>query len=214
MNVKRFFTRLSADEELAHELEAHIQHEVDDNLARGIEREEAIRRARVKFGSVRRVRETEWERNSLEWFETMLRDIRYSIRTLSRSPGFTLTAILVMALGIGANVTITSASASMTFAELHLRSGRIVRHSLLYSSIRFSILTVLPSCVLALTKSYDQTWLACSGRSRTHDPSLNHSRPRGFCFWGTFSPSRRQMRSTRSLPICQPSRFSSAVMRR
>ncbi len=53
-----------------------------------------------------------------------------------------------------------------------------------------------------------------SGRSRTHDPSLNHSRPRGFCFYGNFSPSRRQIRSTRSLPTCQPSRFSNAVIRR
>ena len=43
--------------------------------------------------------------------------------------------------------------ASITFAELHHRSGRIIRHSLLCSSIRFGILTVLPSCVLALTKS-------------------------------------------------------------
>jgi hypothetical protein len=69
--------------------------------------------------------------------------------------------------------TITSARASITFAELHLRSGRIIRHSLLCSSIRFSIRTVLPSCVLALTKSYDHTWLTYSGRSHTHDPSLN-----------------------------------------
>src|SRR5260370_22273004 len=106
MNLKRFFSRSAADVELAQELEAHIQHEVDDNLARGIRREEAIRRARVKLGSVRRVRETVWERNSLQWVETTLRDLRYSIRTLSRTPVFTLTAILVMALGICTNVAL------------------------------------------------------------------------------------------------------------
>jgi hypothetical protein len=39
------------------------------------------------------------------------------------------------------------------------------------------------------------------------DPSLSHSRPRGFCLCGTFSPSRRQIRSTRSLPTCQPARW-------
>jgi len=49
--------------------------------------------------------------------------------------------------------TITSASASMTFAELHLRSDRIIRHSRLCSSIRLNIRTVLPSYVFALTKS-------------------------------------------------------------
>src|SRR5258705_2914791 len=104
MNLKRFFSRSAADADLAQELEAHIQHEVDDNLARGMNQEEAIRRARVKLGSVRRVRESVWERNSLRWFETMLRDLRYSIRTLSRTPGFTVTAVLVISLGIGANV--------------------------------------------------------------------------------------------------------------
>ena len=57
MNLKRFFTRPAADAELAQELEAHLQHEVDDNLARGMNKDEAVRRARVKLGSVRRVRE-------------------------------------------------------------------------------------------------------------------------------------------------------------
>ena len=103
MNLKRFFTRQAADADLAQELEAHIQHEVDDNLARGMSKEEAIRRARVKLGSSRRVREAVWERNSMEWLETVLRDLRYAIRTLIRTPGFTVTAVLVMALGIGAN---------------------------------------------------------------------------------------------------------------
>src|ERR1700745_3573135 len=121
MNLKRFITRSSADAELAQELEAHIQHEVDDNLARGMGREQALRRARVKLGSVRRVREAEWERNSLEWFETMLRDLRYSIRALSRTPGFTVTAILVIALGIGANVALFTVVRSVLLKPLPLR---------------------------------------------------------------------------------------------
>ena len=50
-------------------------------------------------------------------------------------------------------ITITSANTEITFALLHLRSHRIIRHSLLCSSIRFNIRTVRPSCVLALTKS-------------------------------------------------------------
>src|ERR1700747_3250228 len=69
-------------------------------------------------------------------------------------------------------VTITSARASITFAELHLRSDRIIRHSRLCSSIRFNIHTVLPSYVLALTKSYEHIWFTRSGLSLTHDRSL------------------------------------------
>jgi predicted permease len=121
MNLKRFFARAAEDADLAQELEAHLQHEVDDNLARGMNKEEAIRRARVKVGSVRRVRETVWERNSLESVETALRDLRYSIRTLSRTPGFTVTAILVMALGIGANVALFTVVRSVLLKPLPFR---------------------------------------------------------------------------------------------
>jgi putative ABC transport system permease protein len=121
MNLKRFFRRSAADADLAQELEAHIQHEVDDNLARGMNKEEATRRARVKVGSVRRVRETMWEKNSLESVETVLRDLRYSIRTLSRTPGFTVTAILVMAIGIGTNVTLFTVVRSVLLKPLPFR---------------------------------------------------------------------------------------------
>src|SRR5882757_3720655 len=128
MNLKRFFRRSTADAELAQELEAHLQHEVDDNVARGMNKEEAIRRARVKLGSVRRVHETMWERNSLEWLETLLRDLRYSIRTLSRTPGFTVTAVLVMALGIGANVALFTVVRSVLLKPLPFReSDRLIQ---------------------------------------------------------------------------------------
>ena len=52
------------------------------------------------------------------------------------------------------------------------------------------------------------------GQRRTQDPSVNHSLPRFGCFWGTFSPSCRQIRSTRLWFTIQPSRRSKAVMRR
>ena len=118
MNLRRFFRRSAADADLAQELDAHLQHEVDDNLARGMSREEAQRQARLKFGSVRRVRETVWERNSLEWLETILRDLRYAVRALRHTPGFTVTAILVMALGIGANVTLFTVVRSVLLKPL------------------------------------------------------------------------------------------------
>src|SRR5258708_6347878 len=121
MNLRRFFSRSAADAELAQELEAHLQHEVDENLARGMSDEEARRRARVKLGSVRRVRETVWERNSLEWFETILRDVRYAVRTLLRTPGFTVTAVLVISLGIGANVALFTVVRSILLKPLPFR---------------------------------------------------------------------------------------------
>jgi predicted permease len=121
MNLRRFFSRPAADAELAEELEAHLQHEVDHNIARGMSEEKARRQARLKLGSVRRIHETVWERNSLEWFETMLRDLRYAVRTLSRTPAFTVTAVLVMALGIGANVTLFTVVRSVLLKPLPFR---------------------------------------------------------------------------------------------
>ena len=128
MNLKRFFTRPAADAELTDELEAHLQHEVDHNLARGMSQDEALRRAHITLGNVSRVRETVWKKNSLQWFETLLRDIRYAVRTLSRSPGFTATALLVMALGIGANIALFTVVRSVLLKPLPFRDpGSLVQ---------------------------------------------------------------------------------------
>ncbi len=72
-------------------------------------------------------------------------------------------------------------------------------------------LNARPSCVLACTRSYAHTWSRRCGRSLMHEPSVSHSRPRLGCFLGTFSPSRRQIRSTRLWFTRQPSSRSIAV---
>ena len=82
------------------------------------------------------------------------------------------------------------------------------------SSTTFSILDLRPSRARSSTKSQAHTWFARSGRRRTQEPSFSHSRPRLGCRRGTFSPSRRQMRSTRLWLRRQPSARSSAVTRR
>src|ERR1700744_4493732 len=97
----RFFRRRRSDRDLAREIAEHIEQERAENIARGMTPEEADRRARIKFGSARRVHEHVWQQNSVAPFENLIRDLRYAVRTLTRTPGFTLTAILVMALGIG-----------------------------------------------------------------------------------------------------------------
>src|SRR3954467_3367363 len=77
-----------------------------------------------------------------------------------------------------------------------------------------SMRNLRPSWVRSSTKSYDQTWLGRSARSRMHDPSFSHRRPRLGCLAGTFSPSRRQIRSTRLSLTSQPAAFSSALILR
>ena len=121
MSMKRFLSRNRRDAELAREIEVHLEMEIEENEARGLSPEEARRQAYVKFGSARRVRESEWESNTMMLMEGVWRDLKYAARTLTRTPGFTVAAILVMALGIGANSAIFAVVRSVLLKPLPFR---------------------------------------------------------------------------------------------
>ena len=106
MNPLRFFRRRRHDVDLAREIDAHIEAERAEYIARGLNHEEANRRARIKFGSERRVHEDLWRQNSFAPFENITRDLCYTLRTLASTPSFTVTAIFMMALGIGATTAL------------------------------------------------------------------------------------------------------------
>ena len=127
MILARFFRRRRRDHDLAREIAAHFDAERAENIARGLTPEEAERRARIKFGSARRVHEDLWQQNSIAPFENLAHDLRYTLRTLARTPGFTLTAILVMALGIGATTALFTVVRSVLLNPLpYPQSSRLV----------------------------------------------------------------------------------------
>src|SRR5207237_5762150 len=94
------------DDELDKELRFHVDQRVADYIASGLTPEEARRRAALEFGGITQVEEAIRDQGSWRVLEGFLRDLRFAVRSLRRTPIFALTATLVLGLGIGVNATV------------------------------------------------------------------------------------------------------------
>jgi MacB-like periplasmic core domain len=100
--------RTVMERDMAEELAFHLDARATDLEAGGLTREAAMRQARLEFGGVEAYKDDCRQARGLRLLDDLRGDLRYAIRTLTRTPTFTLTAIVSLALGIGVNTIVFS----------------------------------------------------------------------------------------------------------
>ncbi len=123
----RFLILRRKPNELAEELEFHLEHAIAANLAVGMTAEEAQRQALIEFGGIESAREQCHEQRPGWWMSTVAQDVRYALRGFRRNPVFTIAVILTLTLGIGATTAVFSVVDRILFRSLpYVHDDRIV----------------------------------------------------------------------------------------
>jgi predicted permease len=123
----RFWRRNKLERDLGRELQFHIAERTSALRSTGLSENEARCQVRQEFGGIEQVKEECRDARGTRWIEDLYRDIRFALRSLSRTPGFSLLAVAVLTLGIGATTAMFSVTKTVLLKPLAYRDpGRLV----------------------------------------------------------------------------------------
>lgn len=169
--LRALVRRKSVEREMDDELWFHFERQVEKYVAAGMAREEAERRARIEFGGVESVKEECREARGVMAIETTVQDVRYAVRTLWKSPAFSVIAAVTLALGTGATTAIFSVVEAVMLWELPYKDpARLVRFA---GDAREGI---FPGIDSSMTYTDFEAW---KSQSRTFEDMAVYYRPSG-----------------------------------
>jgi predicted permease len=123
----KIFRRKKFEGDMDTEIGFHLDAYIDDLVRSGMDRAEAMRRARIEFGAIQATKDECRQASGLQRMDELQADLRFTLRTLGQNPSFAAVAILALTLGIGANTAIFGLMDAVMLRTLPVRdAGRLV----------------------------------------------------------------------------------------